>query len=299
MLRRSPMDQAVVDLTARTAAYLGNAHRLLGRPDEAQQRFLQARAYIRNGGTTDPHILAEVDWLEGALHMDQRRFTQAEDLLSRAVTLYTVSGERAQAARPLLTLGKMYYHRGDYGDAIQITRAALTLIPQAADPRFYLYCRHNLAFYLAEAGQYQAAAEELASHRHLYKDFPDEHTTLHRRWLEGRIAAGLGQVDEAEQALLTAREGFIDRGSGFDAAIVSLELALLYLHEGRTVRVRQLAEEMQPIFAAEDVHREALTALLLFEEAARREALTVEGVERLVRYLRAARNNPALRFQAS
>ena len=298
VLLRTPIDQAI-GLMARSAAYFGNALRLLGKPDEAKERFRQARAFIRNGGATDPHILAEVDWLEGALHMDRRRFAQAEELLSRAVALYAVSGDREQSARPLLTLGSMYYYRGDYLEAIQTIRTALALLPQETDPRFYLYCRYNLAFFLAEAGEYQAAAEELAAHRHLYRDFPDEHTTLHRRWLEGRIAAGLGHLDEAEQAFLIVREGFIARGSGFDAAITSLELALLYIREGRTAAVRQLAEEMQPIFAAEDVHREAVAALLLFEEAARRDELTVESVEQLARYLKAARTDSTLRFKAS
>ena len=50
---------------------------------------------------------------------------------------------------------------------------------------------------------------------------------------------------------------------------------------------------MVPIFSAQDVHREATAALLLFQDAARREAVTVREVGA---YLEAARGNPELRF---
>jgi hypothetical protein len=46
------------------------------------------------------------------------------------------------------------------------------------------------------------------------------------------------------------------------------------------------------------VHREAVAALLLFQEAARREALTAELVEEMIVYLKRARGNPAMRFHA-
>jgi hypothetical protein len=38
--------------------------------------------------------------------------------------------------------------------------------------------------------------------------------------------------------------------------------------------------------------------LLLFQEAARREALRVELVEEMIVYLKRARGNPAMKFQA-
>jgi hypothetical protein len=41
-----------------------------------------------------------------------------------------------------------------------------------------------------------------------------------------------------------------------------------------------------PIFMAQDVHREATAALLLFQEAARREAVSATMLTELVSYLR-------------
>ena len=78
---------------------------------------------------------------------------------------------------------------------------------------------------------------------------------------------------------------------------MALKLARLYLLQGRTSEVKRLAEEMIPIFQAQDVHREALAALRLFQEAARREEVTTEQVRKLVKYLQEARNDPGRRFE--
>jgi hypothetical protein len=75
------------------------------------------------------------------------------------------------------------------------------------------------------------------------------------------------------------------------------DLTLLYLREGRTADVKRLAEEILPIFQSQDVHREALAALRLFQEAARQERLTVQVVQEYVKYLRDARTDPSIPFQ--
>ena len=94
------------------------------------------------------------------------------------------------------------------------------------------------------------------------------------------------------------RDGFIAAGNGYDAAMVSIEdLALLYVREGRVADVKRLAEEIFPIFQAQDVHREALAALVLFQDAARREELTARKVREIAAYLREARGRPDLRFR--
>jgi hypothetical protein len=82
----------------------------------------------------------------------------------------------------------------------------------------------------------------------------------------------------------------------YDAALVTMEMAVFHLQAGRTGEVKRLAREMKPIFDAEGVHREALAALQLFREAAEREAATVAMTRRIVAYLYRARHDPALRL---
>lgn len=143
------------------------------------------------------------------------------------------------------------------------------------DRRLYLSARYNLSLYFCEAGYHHAAAETLLGDHDLYAQFRDPYTRLRLLWLEGKIAAGFGRLEEAETAFLATRNGFILQGGGYDAAIVSMDLALLYAKQGRTAELRQLAGEMHEIFAVEDVQQGALAARLLLEDASKKETLAM------------------------
>jgi hypothetical protein len=54
---------------------------------------------------------------------------------------------------------------------------------------------------------------------------------------------------------------------------------------------------MEVIVRVEGVHREAIAALCLFQQAALQERATVELARDILSYLRQARNNPDLRFE--
>ncbi len=297
VLLRTPDTPGLYDLFARAVAYRANAERAKGNLLAAGDTLRSARGLIRNKGVTDPEVYAEVDWIEGALRKDQRQFKEAEELLVRAVNLYGLTGTKEEAAQPLITLGLLYYDLGDYRQATEVTKVAVEMMSPKAAPRSYLCARHNLALFLAESGDYGTAEEILHEDKRLYRRFPDLWTNLRQSWLKGKIAWGLGDLAEAERLLGEVRNGFILQNIGYDAAMVSLDLALIYVQQKRAPELKQLADEMHRIFAAGDVHREAMAALLLFEDAVREERLTAENVEDLAGYLKRARSNPGLRFR--
>lgn len=298
ILLRTPDTPGLYDLFARAVAYRANVERAKGDLLAAGDTLRGARGLIRNKGVTDPEVYAEVDWIEGALRKDQRQFKEAEELLVRAVNLYGLTGTKDEAAQPLITLGLLYYDRGDYKQATEVTRVAVEMMSPKEDPRSYLCARHNLALFLTEVGDFSAAGEILHEDAGLYRKFPDLWTSLRQTWLTGKIAWGLGDLAEAERLLGEVRNGFILQNIGYDAAMVSLDLALIYVQQRRMPELKQLADEMHQIFGAGDVHREAVAALLLFEDAVREEKLTTEVVEDLTSYLKRARSNPGLRFRS-
>ena len=63
------------------------------------------------------------------------------------------------------------------------------------------------------------------------------------------------------------------------------------------VRIGELAREILEIFHAQGVHREAIGAVILFQEAAEQERVTADLVRRLQDFLMKARTNPKLRFK--
>jgi hypothetical protein len=115
---------------------------------------------------------------------------------------------------------------------------------------------------------------------------------LHRlrlRWAEGAIAAGLGDEAVAEQIYRAVQQEFLRLGVAYDAALVSLDLAVLFSRQGRNEDLRQLSAEILPVFEARDVHREALATLLLFRRAVEEERLTAEVAQQLIAALRRSR----------
>lgn len=124
-------------------------------------------------------------------------------------------------------------------------------------------------------------------------------SSVRLRWLEGRIAAGLGRRDEALEILTKVRGEFASRGIAYDMALVSLELAELYAAEGRLDAVRSLARHMAEVFRDQEVHAEAKNALAFFRRAAEQDSVTPELAGRVARYLYRARHQPELRFEAA
>ena len=78
-----------------------------------------------------------------------------------------------------------------------------------------------------------------------------------------------------------------------EAALATLDLVVSHLEEGNTAEVRVLADEMVAIFRDHNVPREALAAVLLFQEAAHRDAATAELAREVAASLiRARRDEP-------
>lgn len=285
---RNPGMPEFYDLYVLSTAAMGNACRVQNEAARADELFTLARQIMDQHGVTDPAVIARVDDLVGSRRKDQRRFPEAEKLLKRAAVLYGLARSSEDQARILIKLADTYCARGSLVLAIETVQTALGLLGPTSDPFLHLCAHYNLAFYLVSAGRFDEAADQLAMDEPLYRQFPEPWTQLRLLWLRGDIAARKGDLTAAERAYLETREGFTAHRMSYDAAMVSLDLAILYLKKGCIANVQRLAEEMLPIFQAQDVNREALAALRLFQEAARRQELTVEKVRLVAAWLRRA-----------
>jgi tetratricopeptide (TPR) repeat protein len=116
-------------------------------------------------------------------------------------------------------------------------------------------------------------------------------------WLEGRLAAGLGRLDEAVAFFSRVRSEFKKRDMHYDLALVLLETAVALLEQGQHQEARKLAAEMAPIFRSKGVHREAMVALRLFGEAVEVEQATLDLARRVLDFLQRARYNRRIRFE--
>lgn len=282
---------------ARAEAHRANCLRLQDDPQTAEESFRHAYELHSEANVADPEVEAEVCHLEASLAIDQRRFEEAERLLDHARELYRSLDKPQAVARTWINHANLQYHRGQPAAGLPALGAAASLLDLERDAQLHLTIRYSQALYAVEAGDVELAERHFEQHRELLESRAEPWFALRVLWLRAKIAQAKGWVFTAHGLYSRAREGFLAEGLGYDAAQVSLELALLELDAGDFQAVQDLAAEMLSIFQAQDVHREALAALVLFERAARTEELTADFVLHLRRYLQLARRDPTLKLE--
>lgn len=293
--------ERIEDLRGRAWGYAGNARRVASDLMGAEESFEAALRHLRKG-TGDPLERALLLDLKASLLREQRRFDAAMHLLTRALRIYKDLGETHRAGRVLVKFSTIHEQAGAPERAIPLLYEALALIDVCRDSRLLLSAQHNLITNLVEAGRFMEAHGLFIQARPLYGRFPDAWTQNRRRWIEGRIARGLGQTREAEEHLLAAQGGFLAEKAVFDTALVSLDLAALYTSQRRTAELKKIAEETIAVFSWSQLHREArreaLVALsYLCQAAAAERASLEEVVARVAAFLKRLRHNPDLPFR--
>jgi tetratricopeptide (TPR) repeat protein len=275
----------VLDLRARAQAYLGNAQRVLGELRSAEMSFLEAEILLSRSMTGNEGVRAEVLHLKASLRAAQRRFPEALALVDETLAIFRKHNDSRSSSVSLLK-AKILEEGEDLTAAIRILQDLLEDLNPEREPLLSAYARHNLVLYLTEAGRYQEAERLLPEVREQLAGQGKPLNLVRLRWTEGKIALGLGRTAEAEEDFREVRQDFLERDMGYDAALISLDLAILYARGRRTSELKWLAAEMTPIFESRDVHREAMAALLMFRNACEEERMTVELATQLAFELR-------------
>ncbi len=273
---------------ARANGNRANALRVTGERVAAEQLLGFAIHLFETEGNGDPFIAAELASLKASLCFDQRRFDEAEQLLDGAFQTYDFLGEQVDAARILINQGRLFAERAEPEAAIHATMEAARRLDAETDAKLYLAAQYNLSVYLEDLGEYEKAHSLLEKQRPLFEQFQDPWTMLRYRWSIGTLARGLGQLEKAATELSAVRDAFIDLGNTFDAALVGLDLALVHLRQSNLGELRQLTDELIPVFLQNNLDREVIGALLLFQQAVKEERVTVSMVSELMQTLRAA-----------
>jgi tetratricopeptide (TPR) repeat protein len=286
----------VQDFRARAWAYLGNALRISSDFAGAWRALAMAED-LAEAGSADPLEEARILDLKASLLCDEGWFEEAAELLDVAIEIYDEIKDQHRKGRALLNKGLCVGYAGQPAEAIELITAGLSLVGWDEEPRLILRARHELIGFLSDSGRCEQARVHLERFRHSYRELSDPWTEVRLAWLEARIAAGLGRFDEAEATLDEVQRRFLEQGRSYDATQVTLDLAILYLQQGKSDEVRQLAERTLPVLLTQDVHRQAIAALVTFQQAAEMDRLTPHLVREIAAYLLRARKNPRLPFR--
>ena len=240
-------------------------------------------------------LLARIMDLTASLYTDQRRFKEARLLLDCVYTIYQHEGDTHGAARTFISKGMASNYALEPEEAIGFLVEGIRQIDPEHDPKLVLAAVHGLLWCLVDSGFAAEANRLLAEARPIYEVHGQHFDQLRRLWLEGRIAAHLGEEARAEFFLHQVREGFKEVDQAYDVALISLDLAALWLHQGRTLEIKELIDEMITIFRARSIHREALGALLMLKKAFETDQATAALLRTVTTELWRAERSPVRR----
>jgi tetratricopeptide (TPR) repeat protein len=266
-------DPSTTDLQAKAWAELGNARRVADDFPGAETDL--ARAVEKAGrGTGDPRLLARLMDLTASLYKDQRRFEEARHLLDLVYAIHEQLGDARGTARTLLSMAVSAGDACRVEEAIQLVTRGIALLDGAREPKLMLVAIHNLIWYFVEDGKPAQAHQLFLQSRALFIRHAEPLDLARSHWLEGRIAAGIGDAARAELRFLEARAQLDKAHLSYDVALVSLDLAALWLKAGRTAEIRKLIDQTITIFRNRKIRREALGMLLVLRDALRQERAT-------------------------
>jgi tetratricopeptide (TPR) repeat protein len=286
----------VIDFQARAWAEIGNAYRVNEQYDFAAAALAHGQSLFEEG-TGDILLLARMADIEASLHADQRRLGEAIELLKVVYDLYCQAGDLHLAGRALISKGIATHYSGQPREAVHLLQEGLKLIDSARNLQLAATGRQSLIHALADCGEFHEAGRLLLESG-LRQVFAAEPLSLLKlRGVEGKVLAGLGKLARAERTFEQVREEFLSREREYDAALVGLELAAVWLRLGKTDEVREVAEETYETLRDLGVHQEAFRAVLFLREACRQQAVTLGLLRKVHGFLVRLEWNPQLRFE--
>lgn len=263
--------------------HLANALRVQGEMWRTEEALLGADRQWAAGMAEFGDVLgyeARYLALKASIRRDQRKLPEALDLLDQAIA--AAAGTPAFIPNLLLNRAKILEELDLLDEAISVLLGLEADLENQEDERLALCIEHNLLWLLTKSGRFLDAKLRFASVEERSRTLGNDLDLVRLRWIEGSIAAGLGDTTLAATLLLDTRAEFEARKMRYDTALVALELAVIYVREERRSEVMTIAEELFVMFRELGINREAFAAVALFHEAALGSRLTVELAEQVL-----------------
>ncbi len=272
------------DLLLRSHAVLGGALRAGGRLDEAERDYAAAWQ-VCESGPVSPTARADLYKRHARLRCEQRRFDEALEMIELAIGIYR-NHEEIYFADVILMKGYVLYEAGRFAEAAPYFAEALSLTrpmqrSSSLVKRTFHSAVHNLAAALAERSSPDAAIESLGYIKQAQKLLVGKPASINKfklDWVEGRTVARLGSTRLAERRFNRALKGLLKLDAQLEAAVVALDLSLIHLRHGDWAKLEELASETYRTLSLGSRESEALEALKLWMEGAKRRQLTEESI---------------------
>lgn len=246
-------------------SHLGDACRARGDLAGAEEAFRRAQAFFAGAmGGIWPSLLRRqrLAPLTARLLCEQGKLAEAMEKIDFALRLSGTADDGGEGEAVLfLERGRLRRRFGQAAEAVQDLARAAEIASQASHPRLALRVRIELGAALCDAGRHGEVKTVPAGLRKLAEGLEPERSRL--LCVDGRVAAGLGRLKDAEAVLGRDPAEFHLRAIP-DLAQLFMEVATLHARDRRAAELRTMAESMSRLVESPGLNREAAAVLKLF-----------------------------------
>lgn len=222
----------------------GTIRRLLGDVRGAESYFDQL-AYMDLGGTSRGFYCRGL----GLLRWDEGRFEEAMALLQHAARRFRSQKSLHDSSACLALAGLVGLEQLAFWDSADLLERALAGLKP--DRSAWLACKATLSLALCHIRR-ECRLPALAARKdawRLYSRIPREAPRVELHWLEGQVAAGLGDLDDAEALLSSARQELVTDRRLAETTLATIDLVELLAARQRQTQIGALVEEMAHVFS--------------------------------------------------
>ena len=262
-------------------AWLGNARRLA-------MDFIGAERAL---GTSQDFLPAQKDaapqeWITqlqsvAALRWSQRRAQEGLEPCNQALGLLENGGIAEELARVFLLRGNLFKWLGRESEALGDFNKAVASLEDSKDAYLLATAFQTLMGSLVMFGRVSDSIQYLPRVRDAVENVGNQTLDSYLRWHEGLIAAERDDVAKGEELMKSARAGFLAVDETATAAVVSLDLAVIFSQQGRASEMIELVGQVLPLLEALDLRPEALVLVTLLKEAMVSSSISAELLRRM------------------
>jgi tetratricopeptide (TPR) repeat protein len=259
--------------------HLGNAFRSLGNLEKTEESLKRAGEFLVGSFAGSLPSLIRHDrlaMLEAALLRDKGDLAEALRKIQHA---FPLTGESPLLPFLFWEEGRLYRRLGRHEKALEALERAERACRKATDRRLLARIQIELGNVRCDLGRHAEIKEVPGSIRKAAESFPLERVRL--LCLKGRVAAGLGRVEEARSILDQACTESHPRAVP-ELVLLSLESGAIYARQERTAELKSLAEQTLRLVEAHDLGREAEATLKLWCKLAAQDKLRFERATQFV-----------------
>ena len=287
-------EREVADWRSRAWIELANGQRAANDYAGADASLAEAGRHLVQG-TGSERLRARFLDVKASLEGHRCQFKAAFETLDAVTEIHLRRGDEHLAGRALVSKGMFKGYAGNSAEAHELTRRGRGMLDESRDPVLYIQALHNEIGLLVDLGRFKEARSLLwLNLKRLQEQGRIGRIKLRGLW--GLIHAGLGQLDEAARELEEARAELQAAGLPYTAAVGGLDLAAVYLQQGRATEAERVIRESSLIFQSVGVPEQGHLAVLLLQKALEQDIASASLIRRTARFLRRVEHDPKAAF---